>query len=95
MMNPYNDYTPFLAHFEFGVKMCSKSFVGMELLRTIVSSQFPRQSINSYCRASQNGLPFLVVASSTAVKWSMVEMGSDMCQPAIGPIEDFCTGSPV
>ncbi len=44
MMNRSDDYTPFLALFEFGVKMCSKSFVGMELLRTIVPSQFPRQS---------------------------------------------------
>lgn len=44
MMNPHDDYTPLLALFEFGVEMCSKSFVGMELLRTIVRSQFPRQS---------------------------------------------------
>ena len=33
MVNRYNDYIPFFAGLEFRVKVCGKSFIGMELVR--------------------------------------------------------------
>jgi hypothetical protein len=88
---PINDYKPFFANFVFGVKVCSECFIGMELVCAI-----PKSIKYGYYRAIQiNGLPIFIVASSAAVEWPMVEMGSDMRQSPIGPIEGFPTGGPI
>jgi hypothetical protein len=44
MVNRYNDYAPFFTLFKLRFEVCSKSFIGMELVRANGPSQFPNQS---------------------------------------------------
>jgi hypothetical protein len=95
MVNHHNDYTPSSALLKLGVTVRCKTFIGVELVRANVQSQFPYQSKFGYYGASQNDLPLLILAPSMAPEWPMIEMGSDMRQSTIGPVESLCTRGPV